>query len=654
MAAPFIAFALAGATLLAGADPKAADKRQDALLAVLASDTASREAKAHACRDLAAVATAKAVPALAELLGDEDLSHMARYAMEPIPDPAVDAALRQALSKLTGRCRAGVIASLGVRRDAQAVPALAELLAGDDPDAAHAAARALGSIATGEAGKALMEALPGAAGKKRLPVCEGLLRWAEALLARGRRDEAAAVYDRLRELAEPHQVRTAALRGAVLARGADGLPLLRQALGSKEFIVFTAALRTADEVPGAEATKALADELAGLPADRRIVLIGALARRADPAAMPALLAAAKSGPKPVRIAAVRAVAGLGDPAAVPGLTNLLTDPDADVARAAGETLAALPGPKVDAAVIAMLAGEQAQLRRAAVDLIGRRRMKSAVGALLRATDDADADLRQAAFERLGELAGPDQIAGLADRLMRTAEPRDIAAAEEAIRRICARTDAAAAHVERLVALLGQAKPAQRAALVRLVGGIGGDAACQAVRGALRDADADVRAAAVRTLCAWKTPEVLPDLLALARKGDNARDRTLALRAYLDWAANPKAGLPDDKCLAMCREAAGLAERPDEKKRLLAALGVLSSAAAIELILPHLDDDATRQEAGAAVVAVAERLLRGRTSPQAAGKLVEPLEKAVQAVKDRRLLARAAAARKRARARAAAK
>ena len=53
---------------------------------------------------------------------------MARYGLEPIPDPAVDAALRDALGKVKGRLLVGVIGSIGVRRDPKAVPALAKRL----------------------------------------------------------------------------------------------------------------------------------------------------------------------------------------------------------------------------------------------------------------------------------------------------------------------------------------------------------------------------------------------------------------------------------------------------------------------------------------------------------------------------------------------
>ncbi len=67
---------------------------------------------------------------LAALLGDEKLAHMARYGLEPIPDPAVDDALRDALGKLKGRPLVGVIGSIGVRRDTKAVEPLCQAAQG--------------------------------------------------------------------------------------------------------------------------------------------------------------------------------------------------------------------------------------------------------------------------------------------------------------------------------------------------------------------------------------------------------------------------------------------------------------------------------------------------------------------------------------------
>ena len=152
-----------------------ATKQQvDKLIAVLKSDAPHKE-KADACRLLALVGTKDAVAPLAALLGDEKLSHMARYGLEPVPDPAVDEALRDALGKLKGRPLVGVIGSIGVRRDAKAVGMLSKMLRASDTLVAQAAARALGNIGGSTAVKALQRALRNARPSNQLALCEGLL-----------------------------------------------------------------------------------------------------------------------------------------------------------------------------------------------------------------------------------------------------------------------------------------------------------------------------------------------------------------------------------------------------------------------------------------------------------------------------------------------
>ena len=89
------------------------------LIAILKSDAAHKQ-KADACRQLAVIATPDAITTLAPLLADEKLSHMARYALETIPSPAVNDTFRDALEKLKGRPLIGVIASIAVRRDPKA------------------------------------------------------------------------------------------------------------------------------------------------------------------------------------------------------------------------------------------------------------------------------------------------------------------------------------------------------------------------------------------------------------------------------------------------------------------------------------------------------------------------------------------------------
>jgi HEAT repeat protein len=193
--------------------PKPAKEKEGDLIAVLKSN-ASREDKAAACRKLSLVGTRECIPTLSDLLGDETLGHMARYALEPIPDPAVDTALRDALGKLKGRPLVGVIGSVGVRRDDKAVESLIGLLKDGDAEVVRAAARSLGRIGTAPAIKALEDGVANASATNRPAYYEGLFRGADALAACGKTADALAIYGKLERDDAPPQVRAGAARKA--------------------------------------------------------------------------------------------------------------------------------------------------------------------------------------------------------------------------------------------------------------------------------------------------------------------------------------------------------------------------------------------------------------------------------------------------------
>ena len=312
------------------------------LIAIVKSSDASRKAKMDACRELARFSTQAAVAPLAALLGDEELSHMARYGLETNPDPSVDEAFREALEKLKGLPLVGVIGSIGVRRDKKAAESLGRLLKDSDDQVAQAAARALGNIGCSKAAKAFAETLDTVSPVNRKAFCEGAFRTAETRIAENQATTALALYDRLRKIPDaPHQIRTGALRGAVLTRGEKGLPLLLEALRGEDYALVEAAAHISHEMPGAEVTRALASELGNLPADKQILLIQTLGDRGDATALPALFALVGKAEKPVRLEAVRNLARFGNPKAVPVLKELLKDSDQEIRQAAQASLNAL-------------------------------------------------------------------------------------------------------------------------------------------------------------------------------------------------------------------------------------------------------------------------------------------------------------------------
>jgi HEAT repeat protein len=621
------------------------------LVAVLKSDASQKE-KSDACRELARIGTKDAVAPLAALLPDEKLSHMARYGLETIPDPAVDRALRAAAGKLQGRPLVGVIGSLGVRRDTQAIPILTRLLHVPDNEVVQAAARSLGSIGSPAAAQALLDASPGVSAANQLAFCEGLLRCAETAVAKGDRKEALGIYDRLREVPAPQQVRTAALRGAILARQQAGLPLLALALHSDDFTLVCAAVRTAQEMPGGQVTRLLADELPTLAADRQIVVIQALAKRADAPPQAVARWAGRCCEQPVRLTAIRALAEIGNPSALPVLVELLGDADPKVAQAAEESLAGLPGKEVDDAIMKMLSNGPDARRITAMDLIVRRRMTSAIPALFDAAGGADANIRIVAVKKLGELAGPPGLPGLLDLLAKAAGPEELEATEQALSAVSLKAANPAGCVGLVQGRLAQSPPAQKCALLRVLGAVGGTNALPPVRAAVNDPNVEVRTAAIRTLSSWSTTDAAPDLLELAKTASNPSDKMLCLRGYLALAGH--ADLPKGERLEMCRQAAPLAQKDDEKKLLLAALGGIVSAQALDLIKPYLDDPATKEEASAAIVDTSEKLLKEAGSDKVAPSLIEPLDKAAQVTANPDLAKRAKALCDQAKAKAAAK
>ena len=198
----------------------AASRSLEARLAAVLSTDAPEAAKDHVCRRLSESGSAASVPALAAVLADEKLSHRARLALERIPGPEASGALRGALAKCSGKLLAGVIHSLGRRRDGESIAALAEILARPEPLESHSAAWALGQIGTVEAARALREKTPEAL---RRDTADARLACAEQLVAAGNRREASAIYEALNSQVEPEHVRLAASRGlsAATEKGAS-------------------------------------------------------------------------------------------------------------------------------------------------------------------------------------------------------------------------------------------------------------------------------------------------------------------------------------------------------------------------------------------------------------------------------------------------
>jgi HEAT repeat protein len=261
-----------------GAEPQRAALVR-AILAHLARTEQVNE-RIFLLRQLALVGRGESVTVLAGLLKDDNptVRQYALHALERNPAPEAGQAVLAILDKAQQTdWRVAVVNALGSRREQAAVGPLAKLLDEQDENLAEAAIMALGNIATPAAAKALAAAkLPE---KLRPALGRARLLCAERFLARGEKDAASALYQDVYAQAKDPLLRMAALRGLVLSKPADALPLVLEALRSDRPRVQAQAARLTLDLPGPEATKALLEALPKLPPSAQALLLEALAER---------------------------------------------------------------------------------------------------------------------------------------------------------------------------------------------------------------------------------------------------------------------------------------------------------------------------------------------------------------------------------------
>jgi len=619
--------ATAVSAVATGQDQAAAEAKQRELLAVLQSNAPKAE-KAIPCKQLAIYGTDEAVPTLMGLLADEELASWARIALEAIPGPAADEALRDAMGTLQGRLLVGTINSIGVRRDARAVDGLIKKLNDADADVASAAAVALGHIGGDRAAAALAQALTRAPAAIRSAVAEGCILCAEGYMAQGKAAEAVKLYDAVRGADVPDQRHLEAIRGAILARGADGIGLLTEQLRSDDKDRVGIALRTARELPGRNVTEALVAEMDRLSPQKRSLLLLALSDRKDDAVRPAVLKAAQGGPNALRITAIGILIRLGDASCIPTLLQAATEGNADLGRAAQETLVRLPGKDVDADLAGRLPQATGKLRQVLIELASQREIQQSLPTIVSSMEDDDPAVRAAAVQAVGVLGRDRQhVAELTRLVQKTATSSERAAIEKALLAVTGRVGAPS--VTYLMPLTKSNDRSLQIIGLRTLAVAGGPEALGAVNAAIAGDEGDVQDEAVRILSTW--PNRWPDdadageaLLRLTRSGGKMSHQVLALRGYLQHIRGNK-GLSNDQKLARVKDVRPQIQRPEEERLAIAVLGEAPTAGALELLTTLAQDAAVAEEAYSAIVTVAANA-PGLSKPQRQQALQTVLDK----------------------------
>jgi len=186
-----------------------------------------------------------------------------------------------------------------------------------------------------------------------------------------------------------------------------------------------------------------------------------------------------------------------------------------------------------------------------------------------------------------------------------------AEAERAVIAVSRNADGPAA-IEPILAAM-DSPTATKCSLLRVLGGVGGARAFAVVRRSLDDSDAEVRDTAVRTLADWPDSTAARTLLEVFQTTSNRTHRVVALRGCVRQLS--VGSLPSGEVLDICADLLAGADRPDEKKLVLACLAKSDDPAATKIVEPLLSDGSVKAEAELAMLGVINNIM-GPTPQQA--------------------------------------
>jgi HEAT repeat protein len=587
--------------------PKEVEKIEKQLIDFLNSN-ATRDGKEFICRKLSIIGSAASVDSLASMLLEPATSDMARYALERIPSPAADDALRKALTKTTGKEKVGIINTLGMRGDSKSVEALRKLIDNSNADISAAAIAALGRIGGSDAAGILAEVKNKLDDERlRALALHAYISCADKLVKLGDKPKAFKIYNQAYLPDNPDAIRIAGLRGMVLSGKEDATEIVIDAIKKETGPIQAQAVALVSRIEDPDKIKTVAGHLPALLPVRQLQLLTALSNCAQPgAARPAFITATKSEHQEVRIAALKALAVLDDESTVTLLAEIAASSTGAERRAARESLYSLRGPTVDERIISSISGAEAGVKVELIRSIAQRRINVGAKTLLITAQDSDSQVRLESIKSL-RVVNEGNLSELVGVLLNSQSDSERKEAEKIVVAVSNTLGKREGSLPILEGLASTDDVDAACSLLMILGRTGGDGGLEMLRDTLNSDDPKLVDASIRGLSEWPDDEPMDDLLRIAQTSENQTHKVLALRSYIRMI-----GLDDKReaqeTVNLYQGAMNLASDASSKKMILSGLSKVESPAAMKFSADYLDDEELGREAASTVVGIGGNLI----------------------------------------------
>lgn len=564
------------------------------LITLLNSQQTTKDAKRYICKWLVIVGSEECVPAVAQLLTDPELSHPARMVLEPLQSQVAGEALRNALSKVQGKLLAGVISSIGVRRDTKAVGAIKLYATGADPVVAENAIAALGEIGNDEA-LTVLENIRPPQNLERAHT-RALITAAGHLADAGFKTRAAAVYKKIFDSSSTPAFRYAAINGIVNTLPQNqAVAFLIEQLQSKDEHIRGAAASAFRHCPDTALKNNVAEKLPNLEREAQLLVLGILSDIDDVnGRTPSLKLLQTSNDDTVLIAALDCLARHGEAADVQTIAQIATKKPS-LSNAVIQTLQRISKPGTDNALVKLFETD-ASARAIALNVLSNRRVESALPTFVRLLRGNDIALATEAAKGLATLGTDEQVKELSDVIIKTEDDglRNVAAS--AIKSIARKSKDKTALSQTIVNSFDAAKTVQaRTTFLQLLVFTGGESALKTVVNSLNNPNQEVKNAAFESLVSWGDDSVVPYLIGIAKNTADEKQAIVALRDGCLRLAEMEE-IPLQKRIQILQDVLQVAKRIDEKKRAVSLLGEIPTPDSLKILqkaasIPELKTDA---------------------------------------------------------------
>jgi len=559
-------------------------------------------ARAWILRQIERIGRAEVVPQVAKVLTDTDalVRESARRALQKNSSKEADDALQKAVAAATDPVwHVALLNALAQRFDVANQALFLKDAKSDNDDIRSAAVVGLAKTGDKSGAPAIAAAMDKGSPAAKRTAIDSYLLLADALVAKDDKATALGLYKKM--LTAGGQVKCAAIIGVGRAGTVADLPTLFEALGDQDVRLRGSAVEALTLMDGKDVTAAIAAKAKTAGPEMKPALLQALARRADKSTAPIFVAAADDADDAVKVEALRGLGVVGDASAVPLLLKVAatTGKPQEIAR---ESLGRVKGEDVDKALLTAMDEKDPKVKVEVVHALAMRHVTAATPALLKAAEDTDAGVRNEAFKALGAAGGTDSLAAVSALLAKTQDDGSRGEAAKALVNIARRDADTEKRAEPILAAMTSATGPAKFSLMGVLGLIGGQKSLEAIRAAVKDTDEKTKDAAIRALADWPDAAAAADLLDVAKTAANEAHQVLAIRGYIRVVRLPS-GRPGPENAKMLAAGLETAKRAEEKKQALGGLAECRELAALQAVMPCLDDAALKEEASQAAVRI---------------------------------------------------